>query len=144
MSTRNLLYDELDDFSKNVIDELESLTKDRDEALRIYNLYLPVLKLLEEGYLEDESFYAEQFFEAYEEGYIPEKWIDKIYSLRGRKIDPSMVEYRNTVQELSAARDIYMIPPVGSQTNVVQSCDLLLHNIKPLKYWSRPHIADTE
>jgi hypothetical protein len=92
VSTGNLSYEELDDFSKNIIDELDSLTNNRDEALRIYNAYLPVFESLEAEYLEDEVFYAEQFYQADRAGYSVADWVSKINAICGKKFERESYE----------------------------------------------------
>ncbi len=123
MSTRNLSYDELDDFSKNVIDEMESLTNDRGEALRIYNTYLPVFELLVDEYLEDDAFYAEQFYEADQAGYPVADWISKIEVMCDKKAVKPMEEVESSKRESSAGLGQNMIVPSQWDSNVLVTTD---------------------
>lgn len=78
MNTNLKSYDEFDDFEKNIIDEMMEYAINKEDAVRIFNLYLPVFQQISADYLEDECFYADQFIQAYNKNFTPEQWLKKL------------------------------------------------------------------
>lgn len=102
MSNQGRSYEEFDDFAKNIIDELRKFDLSQEAAVSIFLRYWPVYEVLANDYLEDESFYAEQFFDAHQEGFTPEEWLEKI-----RKIDSMFSSHHRLIGEVQ-------VPPKGS------------------------------
>ncbi|UKS26677.1 hypothetical protein LOZ80_35060 [Paenibacillus sp. HWE-109] len=88
-----LVYDQLNAYEREIVDELTRMEPPLtfQEALDLFNRYLPVLHQIND-YYDSPTHFAHEFKKASDRGVSPESWIKRIDEIDGQDSDESAVE----------------------------------------------------